>query len=231
MLPPPVEEKKPNVPPGYTVAIRGGQQARGAPRVTSLGRPSAIERGGGVGQFVPAGSVQPFGAAQGMRLGEIPLANVRAVRQPTISTMLGQPTTTPVGTTPVGNGNGNDVEPAPDDPGTAQAQESDYRRRAWGRLKKRDAAELAEYLAEIEKRMEARGIPPGIVRQIREKLDNFAAQNVPEEAEIELSDMEAGALDVAIMNLEQVEGETGAPSFGTAAGVLAVLGLITALAV
>ncbi len=229
MMPPPVEEKS-NVPPGYTV-MRGGQQHQGAPRVTSLGRPSAIGRG--MGQFVPTSyQVQPFGAAQGMRLGEIPLANAHVVRQPSISTMLGQQTTTPVGTRPAPgtpNGNEDDIRDR-DTRVRPQTRESLYRRRAWGRLKKRDAAELAEYLAEIEKRMEARGLPPGVVRQIRSRLEDFAAQNIPEDAEIELSDMEAASLDVAIMNLEQVEGDAGAPSFATAAGVIAALGLITVLA-
>lgn len=226
MMPPPQEEEKNPLPAGYTRVMSGAQQPQGASRVLSLGRPSAIERGGGPGQFVPSGyKVQPFGAQQGIRLGEIPVANAPAVRQPT----LGQATTTPIGTEPAppplpSNGNnGGAFLPT-------QAAQSAYRRRAWGRLKKRDASELAEYLAEIENRMDAANIPAGIVRQIREKLDTFAASAEPEEAEIEISDTEAAALDVAILNLEQVE-QNQTPSFATTAAVVAGLGIIVALAV
>lgn len=112
----------------------------------------------------------------------------------------------------------------------AQASESAYRRQAWGQLKKQDAAELAEYLAEIERRMEDANIPVGIVRQIREKLEAFAIGSEPESAEIGLSETEAAALDVAIMNLETVE-SSSAPSFATAAAVVAGIGILTVLVV
>ncbi len=217
---PPPEEERPPIPPGYTV-LRGGQQQHqgGSPRVTSLGRPSAIERGGAPGQFIPRGyQTQPFGGTQQVTLGAVPLANARAVQQPT----LAQVTTTPAP--------GDDTGATPPPPVPAQASESVYRRQAWGKLKKQDAAELAEYLAEIEKRMEEANIPVGIVKQIREKLDAFAAGSDPEDAEISLSETEAAALDVAIMNLETSEG-SAAPSFATAAAVIAGVGLITVIVV
>ncbi len=215
-MPPPPEEERPPIPPGYTV-LRGGQQQQGAPRVTALGRPSAVDRA--PGQFIPKGyQTQPFGGGQGLRLGEIPISNVRAVHQPT----LAQVTTAPVP--------GDDTVAVPPPPVPAQATQSVYRRKAWGLLKKKDAAELAEYLAEIEKRMVAADIPVGIVKQIREKLDAFAASNVQEGAEIDLSETEAAALDVAIMNLEQVESKA-TPSFATAAAVVAGVGILTVLVV
>ncbi len=214
---PPPEEERPPIPPGYTV-LQGGQR-QGSPRVTSLGRPSAIERGGAPGQFIPRGyQTQPFGGTQQVTLGAVPLANARAVQQPTLAQVM---------TTPVP---GDDTRTTPPPPVPEQASESVYRRQAWGKLKKQDAAELAEYLAEIEKRMEAVNIPVGIVRQIREKLDAFAAGADAEGTEIDLSETEAAALDVAIMNLEQVESE-GAPSFATAAAVVAGVGILTVLLV
>ena len=214
-MPPPPEEERAPIPPGYTV-LRGGQQ-QGAPRVTALGRPSAVDRA--PGQFIPKGyQTQPFGGGQGVRLGEIKLANASAVQQPT----LAQVTTGPAP--------GDDTGAAPPPPVPAQATQSVYRRKAWGLLKKKDAAELAEYLAEIEKRMVAADIPVGIVKQIREKLDAFASSNVQEDAEIDLSETEAAALDVAIMNLEQVESKA-TPSFATAAAVVAGVGILTVLVV
>ncbi len=215
---PPPEEERPPIPPGYTVLQGGQQQQGGSPRVTSLGRPSAIERGGAPGQFIPRGyQTQPFGGTQPVALGAVHLVNANAVRQPT----LAQPTVTLPEPT---NGNGAPPVKPP------LPEQAVPRAKAWGKLKKQDAAELAEYLAEIEKRMEAANIPVGIVKQIREKLDAFAAGSDPEEAEISLSETEAAALDVAIMNLETFEGSS-APSFATAAAVVAAVGLITVIAV
>src|SRR4029078_978606 len=48
-------------------------------------------------------------------------------------------------------------------------------RGAWGRLKKKDAAELAQALAEVISRMRAKGIPPGMVAQIQARPGKFAA--------------------------------------------------------
>ncbi len=197
--------------------LRGAQQ-QGAQRVTSLGRPTAIDRGGAPGQFIPRGyQTQPFGGGnQGVQLGAIPLANARAVRQPTLAQA---PPPQPV---QLAQGNGAEVPPVttprPVPPGKALA---------WGMLKKQDAAELAEHLAEIERRMMAADIPAGIVAQIREKLSAFARSDAPEDADIELSETEAESLNVAIMNLESVESESK-PSFATAAAVIAGVGLIVA---
>jgi hypothetical protein len=103
----------------------------------------------------------------------------------------------------------------------------EIRRRAWGRIKKMDAAELAAYLAAIEQRMVELGIPPGIVPKIRAKLEGFSESPASESAEIELTQEEGVALDGAIMLLETKEQST---SFVTAAVVIAGVGiLITAL--
>ncbi len=218
-MPPPPEEERPPIPPGYTV-LQGGQQRQGSPRVTSLGRPSAIERGGTPGQFIPRGyDTQPFGGTQRVTLGAVPLANARAVQQPTLAQAQMSQQETPM--EPVFR---DDAEPI------LPGKERTPRAVAWGKLKKQDAAELAEYLAEIEKRMVAANVPVGIVRQIREKLDAFATGPDPEGTEIDLSETEAAALDVAIMNLEQVESEA-TPSFATAAAVVAGVGILTVLVV
>ncbi len=104
----------------------------------------------------------------------------------------------------------------------------EIRRRAWGRIKKMDAAELAAYLAAIEERMVELEIPPGIVPKIRARLESFSESAASESAEIELTQEEGVALDGAIMLLETKEQST---SFVTAAVVIAGVGiLITALA-
>jgi hypothetical protein len=106
-----------------------------------------------------------------------------------------------------------------------QARESIWRRRAWGKFRKLDAAEMATYLKQIEERMGAAGIPPGIVEQIRRRLESFVDSNVPDNQEVTLDEHEVVALDNAIMYLEQTEASSS-PNFGAAAAVVAGLGLL-----
>ena len=72
--------------------------------------------------------------------------------------------------------------------------------RRWGRLKKLEAQELFELLKTVLETMKAKGIPPGIVQQVKDKLGQFVATAAPDQ-EFVLSDEEILALDVA---LEQV---------------------------
>src|SRR4029079_4764469 len=77
-------------------------------------------------------------------------------------------------------------------------------RLAWGRLKKKDAAELAQALAEVISRMRAKGIPPGMVAQIQARLSNFAA-TAPETADVEITEHEVQRMEAEILALEEVE--------------------------
>lgn len=202
-----------------------GKQPQAAQRVTALGRPSAIERGGGAGQFISRGGAQPqnvFG--QGQALGAIPLANARSIQQPSL--LPPRPQVSPVQSTlgqrrprhlAQNQGQGNQEMPP-------QAN-----RQAWGQLKKQDAAELSVYLAEIEAQMIDADIPPGIVTQIRTRLEAFVADPAAGE-EIALTPEEVTGLENAIMNLNTGNGTgNGAeePSFGKVAAVVALFGLVT----
>lgn len=83
-------------------------------------------------------------------------------------------------------------------------------RLAWGRLKKKDAAELAAALADVIARMRAKGIPPGMVAQIQARLANFAA-TAPEAADVEITEHEVQRMEAEILALEEVE---AAPASG-----------------
>lgn len=209
-----------NVPPGYTVPV--GVASRERPRVAPLGTPRAIARGGGVaGTFIPAGQqqqVQPMQRA-GMPLGAMRLANPHMVSQPSV---LGQNGDAPLQVQP-----GPDTQP-PQDPNGKPVWESDKpgKRLAWGKFKKKDAEELAAFLAEIESRMDELNVPSGIVKQIRLKLETFVASNVPVEAEVTITEEETTQLNAAIFSLEEAEASQP-PSFATAAAVVAALGLLS----
>ncbi len=76
--------------------------------------------------------------------------------------------------------------------------------------------------------MEELNIPPGIVKQIRLRLESFAASNVGPEAEVGVTEEEAAQLNAAIFSLEEAEADQP-PSFATAAAVVAGLGLVSVL--
>lgn len=99
----------------------------------------------------------------------------------------------------------------------------EVRQRAWGRIKKMEAAELAAYLSAIERRMWELDLPPGIIPQIRQKLENFSTSQASDETEIELTQEEGVALDGAILLLESKEQSA---SFVAAAVAIAGVGIL-----
>lgn len=220
-----MQEENLNIPPGMTVPIGlGSPKAQPTHRVEAFGTPRAIERGGGPAKtFIPAGQSQhqvtPM-FTPGVRLGAVRLANPQMVSQPSV---LGQNGDTP----PVVVQPGPGTQP-PEDPNGKPAWESDKpgKRLAWGKFKKKDAEELAAYLAEIESRMDELNVPSGIVKQIRLKLETFATGNLPPDAEVTVTEEEAVQLNAAIFSLEEAEASKP-PSFATAAAVVATLGLIS----
>lgn len=101
-------------------------------------------------------------------------------------------------------------------------------RLAWGRLKKKDAQELAAALADIIARMRAKGIPPGMVAQIQARLANFAA-SAQEGQEIEITEHEVQRMEAEILSLEEAEAKTapdGSPNWLIAVGVAIGIGLL-----
>lgn len=102
------------------------------------------------------------------------------------------------------------------------------RRRAWGRLKKLEAEELADYLATIAGRMEELDIPPGIVKKFEKKLRGFAETAAPQ-AELQLSDAEIAELDQAILSYEEVESKETVKRYAIGAGVIAAIGVGAAI--
>ena len=114
-------------------------------------------------------------------------------------------------------------EPKPTPPDQAsepEVQRHPAMRLAWGRLKKKDAGELADALAEIIARMRAKNIPPGMVAQIQARLANFAATG-QENADIEITEHEVQRMESEILALEQAEGATP-PDNSTSNWLLAV---------
>lgn len=89
-------------------------------------------------------------------------------------------------------------------PGQEEVKRHPAMRLAWGRLKKKDAAELAQALAEVIARMRAKGIPPGMVAQIQARLANFAA-TAPETADVEITEHEVQRMEAEILALEEAE--------------------------
>ncbi len=115
--------------------------------------------------------------------------------------------------------------PAPEkkEPGKMPFEERPGRRLAWGRLKKLEAKELSDYLAGISDRMRAAGIPQGIVREIKDRLDSFVT-TAPPEAEIEITEEQVRELENAILVLEEAEVEkpSGIPTGLIVAGTVVV---------
>lgn len=90
---------------------------------------------------------------------------------------------------------------------------------AWGRLKKMDAQQLSEALADVIERMRGRGIIPGMIAQIQARLANFAG-SAQENQDIEITEHEVQRMEAEILALE--EAETAAPSGGSPNWLIAV---------
>jgi hypothetical protein len=213
MPPPQVEEIRP------ASSIRGHRQPQVAAR-SMTGRPNSFQIGSSGARFIPTGAQKGF---QPMPMGGGTLGQIRLVNrlQPQRPSSLGQVVMRSDRTT--GRLPEEAIDPSKITEG--QVQQSIYRRKAWGRFKKLDAAEMAAYLKNIEERMYKRGIPPGIVEQIRRRLEEFVDSAVPDTQELTLSEQEVVALDNSIMYLEQEEAEA-TPILGTAAVVVAGLGIL-----
>lgn len=94
-------------------------------------------------------------------------------------------------------------------------------RLAWGRLKKMDAQELADTLADVIARMHAKGIPPGIIVQIQARLANFAVNGAPN-AEVEITESEVKQMDTELLMLEDAEAKDAQSGSGTSSWLIAV---------
>lgn len=174
----------------------------GAPRVDSAtdGRSffgsqgARVDRSSG-GRFVPAGGAQLAGHA--LRLGPVRVGNLGQFSAPP---SYGVPEAEETAQPPAQDFVPDVVR------GEAAPDVRAPRGRAWGLLKKQDAAELAAYLKEVEAGMVAQQVPPGIVREIRRKVDQFLA-TAPENAELEIPEAQLEELDVVIAQYEEVEGQ------------------------
>ena len=151
----------------------------------------------------------------GGRLNPVPVVGGVFSRQP----FLGQQQTAPTQQTTVPTQQPPVTTPPPE---TRPKEGKPGRRLAWGRLKKLEAQELAQYLSEISDRMKKVGIPPGIVDQIKDKLGSFVA-TAPPTAEVEVTDEQAQQLEAAILSLETAEAQQ--PSGVSTALVVAGVGL------
>lgn len=92
-------------------------------------------------------------------------------------------------------------------------------RLAWGKLKKMDAQQLSEQLADIIARMREKGIPPGMVAQIQTRLAYFS-KSAQEGQEIEITEHEVQKMEAEILQLE--EAEAAAPQDGSSGWLIAV---------
>jgi len=92
---------------------------------------------------------------------------------------------------------------------------------AWGRLKKMDAQQLADTLADVIARMQAKNIPPGIIVQIQARLANFAVNGLPD-AEVEITESEVKQMDAELLTLEDAEARDAQNSSGTSSWLIAV---------
>lgn len=101
-------------------------------------------------------------------------------------------------------------------------------RLSWGRLKKKDADQLAKALADVIARMREKGILPGMVAQIQARLANFAG-NAQETQDIEITENEVQRMEAEILTLEEAEAATpsdGSPNWLIAVGAAIGLGLL-----
>jgi len=117
------------------------------------------------------------------------------------------------------------VPPPGTQPSDQEVKRHPAMRLAWGRLKKKDAAELAQSLADVIARMRAKGIPPGMVAQIQARLANFAA-TAPEAADVEVTEHEVQRMESEILALEEAEGaSTSGSNYNWLIAVGAAIGL------
>jgi len=186
-----VEEEKPPIPPGY--ALVGPKKMIGQNvQLPRLDRQDSMFRDGRT--FQPASNSGLGPVRLHMAGGAFNRPQYVAQQIPTVE--MGQTVAPPK------------IEPPPTGvPPTISDQEVKRHpamRLAWGRLKKKDAAELAKALAEVIARMRAKGIPPGMVAQIQARLANFAA-TAPETADVELTEHEVQRMEAEILVLEEAE--------------------------
>lgn len=124
----------------------------------------------------------------------------------------------PAGTSP-------EFSPVNDD---QEVQRHPAMRLAWGKLKKKDAQQLAEDLADVIARMREKGIPPGMVAQIQTRLAYFS-KSAQEGQEIEITEHEVQKMEAEILQLEEAEAATspdGASSWLIAVSAAVGLGLL-----
>jgi hypothetical protein len=96
---------------------------------------------------------------------------------------------------------------------------------AWGRLKKMDAQQLADLLAQVLERMKAKGIPPGMVEKIQARLAAFSA-SAPATETVEITELEVQQMDAEILALEEAEAKDEATPWIIATGAAIGLGLL-----
>ena len=84
-----------------------------------------------------------------------------------------------------------------------------------------DAQQLADTLADVIARMQAKNIPPGIIVQIQARLANFAVNGLPD-AEVEITESEVKQMDAELLTLEDAEARDAQNSSGTSSWLIAV---------
>lgn len=208
------EEEKVQIPPGY--AMVGPKKMMGQNvQLPRLDRQDSMFRDGRTFQPAPNSGLGPvrlhmagsaFNRPQyvGQRIPTVEMGQTLPPKQEVLPPKTEPPPTGVPPTTP-----GQEVKRHP------------AMRLAWGRLKKKDAAELAQALADVIARMRAKGIPPGMVAQIQARLANFAA-TAPETADVEVTEHEVQKMEDEILVLEEAESKT--PESGGSANWLIAVG-------
>jgi len=211
-----VQEEKVEIPHGY--AMVGPKRMMGAnTQVPRFERQESMFRQGQGFQPAPGGAGLGQVRLHGQRdtfPGQLPPSQVLMAQAP-----VKPPKTTTAVEPP-------SIAPEPlDDQGV---QRHPAMRLAWGKLKKKDAQELATALADVIARMRAKGIPPGMVAQIQARLANFSA-TAPETADVEITEHEVQRMEAEILSLEEAEAQSapdGSANWLIAVGAAIGLGLL-----
>lgn len=97
------------------------------------------------------------------------------------------------------------VTPPPSTPSGHAIPRHSAVRLAWGKLKKADAQQLADLLAQVLQRMKAQqGIPSGMVEKIQARLSTFVA-NANLTDTVEITEPEVQQVEAEILALEDME--------------------------
>jgi hypothetical protein len=213
-----VPEEKEEIPPGY--ALVGPKKTMGANmQLPRFDRQESMFRQGR--SFQPAPS-----AGLGQLRLRMPVQGGVFDRQQFVGQVQSMPTLAPR----VALSQAHRPDPGWDKTEMAPPAGQGVRRRpamriAWGRLKKMDAQQLADLLAQVLDRMKAKGIPPGMVEKIQARLAAFSA-SAPATETVEITEPEVQQMDAEILALEEAEAKDDATPWIIATGAAIGLGLL-----